>query len=79
MSAAWRDLATRRADVRLRGGRLIDPANNRDGIADAAIRNGRVIAIGTAAQELAPRRTIDASGRSSRRASLTCTSTFASG
>lgn len=62
MSAAWRDLATRRADLLLRGGRLIDPANNRDGIADVAIRNGRVIAIGTAAQELAPRRTIDVSG-----------------
>jgi dihydroorotase len=62
MSAAWRDLATRRADLLLRGGRLIDPANNRDGIADVAIRNGRVIAIGTAAQELAPRRMIDVSG-----------------
>jgi dihydroorotase len=62
MSAAWRDLATRHADLLLRGGRLIDPANDRNGIADVAIRSGRVIAIGTAAQELAPQRTIDVSG-----------------
>jgi hypothetical protein len=41
MSAAWRDPATRRADLLLRGGRLIDPASNRDGVADVAIRNGR--------------------------------------
>jgi predicted amidohydrolase len=49
MSTAWRDPATR-ADLLLRSGRLIDPANNRDEIADVAIRNGRAIAIGTAAQ-----------------------------
>jgi predicted amidohydrolase len=66
MSAAWRDLATPRADLRLRGGRLIDPANNRDGIADVAIRNGRVIAIGNAAQKLAPQHAMLA-GRSSHR------------
>jgi hypothetical protein len=40
MGAAWRDLATRRADLLLCGGRLIDPANNRGGIADVAMRNG---------------------------------------
>jgi dihydroorotase len=62
MSAAWRDLATPHADLLSRVGRLIDPANNRDGIADVAIHNGRVIAIGTAAQELELRRTIDVSG-----------------
>jgi dihydroorotase len=58
MSAAWRDPASR-ADLLLRGGRLIDPANDRDGIADVAIRYGRVIAIGAAAQELAPKHQID--------------------
>src|SRR5215831_4036692 len=62
MSAAWRDPATRRADLMLRGGRLVDPANSHDGIADVAIRNGRVIAIGTAAQDLAPKRQIDVRG-----------------
>jgi dihydroorotase len=62
MTASWPDPATRRADLLLRGGRLIDPANNHDGIADVAIHNSRVIAVGAAAREFAPRRQIDVSG-----------------
>jgi dihydroorotase len=53
---------TPRADLRLRGGRVIDPANNLDAIADVAIRNGRVVAVGEAAQDIPARREIDARG-----------------
>jgi dihydroorotase len=62
MSALWRDPATGHADLLLQGGHLIDPAHNHDGIADVAIGNGRVIAVGPAAQEFAPRRQIDVRG-----------------
>jgi dihydroorotase len=51
-----------RADLLLRGGRVIDPANRHDGIADVAIQNGRVIAVGAAAQNIAARRQIDLRG-----------------
>jgi dihydroorotase len=51
-----------RADLRLRGGRVIDPANNHDGVADVAIRNGRVVAVGAAAQDIPAKREIDARG-----------------
>jgi len=34
-----------RFDLLLRGGRVIDPASNRDGIADIAISGGRIAAI----------------------------------
>jgi len=50
------------ADLLLRGGRVIDPANSYDGIADVAIRNGRVIAVGAGALEIASKRQIDVRG-----------------
>jgi len=50
------------ADLLLRGGRVIDPANSYDGIADVAIRNGRVIAVGAGALEIAAKRQIDVRG-----------------
>jgi dihydroorotase len=62
MSTACRDPATWRADLLLRGGHLIDPASNHDAIADVAIRDGRVIAIGAAAHEFVPKRQIDVCG-----------------
>jgi dihydroorotase len=62
MTASSPDPTAPRADLLLRGGRLIDPANNHDGIADVAIGNGRVIAVGPAARAFAPRRQIDVSG-----------------
>ena len=62
MSAAANNPMTPRADLRLRGGRVIDPANEHDGIADVAIRNGRVVAVGAAAQDIPARREIDARG-----------------
>jgi dihydroorotase len=62
MTASWPDPMPPRADLLLRGGRLIDPANDHDGIADVAIHNGRVVAVGAAARQFAPRRQIDVSG-----------------
>lgn len=47
-------------DILIRGGRLIDPANNRDGIVDIRIEDGRVVEI---AEDIAPVdgiRTVDA-------------------
>ena len=51
-----------RADLLLRGGRVIDPANRHDGIADVAIRDGRVVAVGPAAKDMPARRQIDVRG-----------------
>jgi dihydroorotase len=62
MSAAWRDPATSTADLLLVGGRVIDPANDQDGIADVAIRNGRIVAVGAAAQGLVAKRQVDVRG-----------------
>jgi dihydroorotase len=62
MSAAPNNSVTPPADLRLRGGRVIDPANSHDGVADVAIRNGRVVAVGAAAQDMPARREIDARG-----------------
>ena len=39
-----------RFDLLLRGGRVIDPASGRDGIADIAIRGDRIAAISVAAR-----------------------------
>src|ERR1700733_9559346 len=68
--ASWRidmtflshDLTMPRADLLLRGGRLIDPANNRDGIAAIAIRNGRVLAVGADTQDIRAKRLVDVGG-----------------
>jgi len=46
----------------IKNGRVIDPASNRDEIADVAIAAGRIIAIGSAPVDFAPNRTVDASG-----------------
>jgi dihydroorotase len=48
--------------VLIKNGRVIDPASNRDEIADVAIAAGRIIAIGSAPTDFAPNRTLDASG-----------------
>jgi dihydroorotase len=62
MNVASNHLTPRRVDLLLRGGRVIDPANNHDGIADVVIRNGRVVAVGDAAQDIPAKREIDARG-----------------
>jgi len=62
MSAPPNNTMTPGVDLLLRGGRVIDPANDHDAIADVAIRNGRVVAIGAGAQELAAKRQIDVRG-----------------
>jgi len=46
----------------IKGGRVIDPASNRDEIADVAIAAGRILAIGKVPADFAPNRTIDAAG-----------------
>ncbi len=46
----------------IKGGRVIDPASNRDEIADVAIAAGRIIAIGEPPADFAPNRTIEAAG-----------------
>jgi dihydroorotase len=46
----------------IKGGRVIDPASNRDEIADVAIAAGRIVAIGTAPADFTPNRTIEAGG-----------------
>ena len=46
-------------DLVLRGGRVIDPKNSIDRVADVAITNGRIAAIGT---NLTGKRTLDVSG-----------------
>jgi dihydroorotase len=62
MSESQNHAATQRADLLLRGGRVIDPANDHDAVADVAIRNGRVVAVGAAAQDFAAKRQIDVRG-----------------
>ena len=46
----------------IKGGRVIDPASNRDEIADVAIAAGRIVAIGNVPADFAPNRSIDAAG-----------------
>ena len=46
----------------IKGARVIDPASNRDEIADVAIAAGRILAIGRAPADFAPNRTLDAAG-----------------
>ncbi len=48
--------------ILIRGGRVIDPASGRDGIADLAIAAGRIVAIGAAPNDFRAARTIDARG-----------------
>jgi dihydroorotase len=46
----------------IKGGRVIDPASQRDEIADVAIAAGRIIAIKHIPADFAPNRTVDATG-----------------
>ena len=46
----------------IKGGRVIDPASQRDEIADVAIAAGRIIAIKQMPADFAPNRTVDATG-----------------
>ncbi|MCA3236662.1 MAG: dihydroorotase [Curvibacter sp.] len=46
----------------IKGGRVIDPASNRDEIANVAIAAGRIVAIGHASADFAPNRVVEASG-----------------
>ena len=46
----------------IQGGRLVDPASNRDAIGDVAIAAGRIIALGQVSTDFQPDRTIDARG-----------------
>ncbi len=46
----------------IKGGRVMDPASQRDEVADVAIAAGRIIAIGKVPADFAPNRTVDATG-----------------
>ena len=46
----------------IKGGRVIDPASQRDEVADVAIAAGRIIAIHNIPADFAPNRTVDAAG-----------------
>jgi dihydroorotase len=48
--------------ILIRNGRVIDPASNRDEIADVAIAAGRIAAIGSAPADFQPQATVDARG-----------------
>jgi dihydroorotase len=52
-------LAQARYDLVLKGGHVIDPRNNRNGLLDVAVRQGRIAAVG---QNLSAERQIDVSG-----------------
>ena len=48
--------------IRIQGGRVLNPADGTDQLADIAIASGRIIGIDRLPQDFAPQRTIDASG-----------------
>jgi dihydroorotase len=48
--------------ILIRGGRVVDPATSRDGMADVAIAAGRIVAVGSAPPGFEPHRAIDAAG-----------------
>ncbi len=50
-------------DVVIRGGRVLDPANSVDAVADVGINGGRIDAVGDGLQASAGGHTIDAAGR----------------
>jgi dihydroorotase len=52
-----------RFDLLLRGGRVIDPASGRDGIADVAVTDGRIAAIDAAPFGAAATQVIDVAGK----------------
>src|SRR3712207_1315091 len=49
-------------DLLLRGGHVIDPANHRDGIADVAITDGRIVRTAPGIDPATARHVIDVSG-----------------
>ena len=49
-------------DLLVRGGRLLDPASGRDGVADVAVHRGRVVATGQALDPASAVETVDAIG-----------------
>ena len=50
-------------DTILRGGRVIDPATGRDGVADVGIRDGRIAAVEPVLPTEAARDVVDVSGK----------------
>ena len=50
-------------DIVLRGGRVIDPATGRDGVADVGIAGGRIAAIAATLPDGAAREVVDAAGK----------------
>lgn len=49
-------------DLLLKGGRVVDPANNQDGVADVAISNGRILRVAETIDPAGVRNVIDVSG-----------------
>jgi len=54
---------TAQFDLLLRGGRVIDPATGRDGIADIGLSDGRIVAIETTLPVGSAARTLDIAGK----------------
>ena len=48
--------------ILIQGGRIVDPASNRDAVGDLAIAAGRIVALGRVSAEFEPDRVIDAAG-----------------
>ncbi|MBI5462854.1 MAG: dihydroorotase [Gammaproteobacteria bacterium] len=53
----------KRLSFAIRGGRVIDPANNVDQIADVFVQRGKIVGIGTAPEDFSADHDIDARGR----------------
>ena len=49
-------------NILIQGGRVIDPTSRFDAVADVAIADGKILAIGTVPADFAPAQTIDAAG-----------------
>lgn len=49
-------------DLLVRGGRLLDPAEDRDGVADLAVHRGRIVEIADTLDERSAAETVDATG-----------------
>ncbi len=52
-----------RFDLLLRGGRVIDPASGRDGVADVAVADGRIVAVEANLPPAAAREVLDVAGK----------------
>ncbi len=50
-------------DILLRGGRVIDPVNHRDGVADLGIKDGKIVAVETRLTDANARHVIDVAGK----------------